>query len=82
MSKFKYNSMQSPDHLIPSVPRFERAAGACRHFKIGRSTLWMWVKTWPGFPKPLKASQRVTLFDLTAIEAFLISKAVSGGAHE
>jgi hypothetical protein len=42
----------------------------------------MWVKTWPGFPKPLKAGQRVTLFDLNAIEAFLISQAISGGSYD
>jgi predicted DNA-binding transcriptional regulator AlpA len=82
MSNIKLNSVKTPELPLPSVPRFERAAGACSHFKIGRSTLWMWVKTWPGFPKPIKASQRVTLFDLAAIEAFLISKSVSGGAHD
>jgi len=31
----------------------------------------MWAKTRPGFPKPLKAGQKVTLFDIHAIEEYL-----------
>ena len=59
-----------------AVPRnYARASGTCEHFKIARSTLWQWVKSRPGFPKPLKAGQRVTLFDLDAIDAFLQSNA-------
>lgn len=59
--------------------RFARAKGVCQHFQIARSTLWLWVKTRPGFPKPLKASEKVTLFDLRAIEEFLRAQADSEG---
>jgi len=52
-------------------PRFARAKAVCLHFQIARSTLWMWAKTRPGFPKPLKAGQKVTLFDIHAIEEYL-----------
>lgn len=62
--------------------RFARAKGACQHFQIARSTLWLWVKTRPGFPKPLKAGEKVTLFDIPAIEEFLRTQADSGGAND
>lgn len=54
-----------------SEPRYERAKGVCAHFKIARSTLWLWAKTRHGFPQPLRAGEKVTLFDLAAIDAFL-----------
>lgn len=61
--------------------RFARAKATCEHFQIARSTLWLWAKTRPGFPQPLKAGQKVTLFDLNAIEDFLISQAKLGGSN-
>lgn len=69
--------------LSPQHPeqRFARAKGARQHFQIARSTLWLWVKTRPGFPKPLKASEKVTLFDLRAIEEYLRTQADSDGAN-
>lgn len=57
-------------------PHYARAKTACAHFQIARSTLWTWCKTRQGFPKPLKAGQKVTLFDINAIEAFLQAQAV------
>jgi len=78
MLKTNSRTVQSSElHALP-VQRFARAKGACRHFQIARSTLWLWVKTRPGFPKPLKAGQKVTLFDLLAIEEYLRAEA-SGG---
>ena len=68
----------SPQHF---EQRFARAKGACQHFQIARSTLWLWVKTRLGFPKPLKASEKVTLFDLRAIEEFLKAHADRDGAN-
>jgi prophage regulatory protein len=56
-------------------PVYARASRAAKHFQIGRATLWQWVKDRPGFPKPLKASSRVTLFDIAAIECYLRSQA-------
>jgi prophage regulatory protein len=56
-------------------PIYARASRASKHFQIGRATLWQWVKDRPGFPKPLKASSRVTLFDIAAIERFLQAQA-------
>lgn len=52
-------------------PHYSRAKTTCVHFQISRSTLWQWAKTRKGFPQPLKAGEKVTLFDINAIEAFL-----------
>jgi predicted DNA-binding transcriptional regulator AlpA len=52
-----------------------RAKTTCAHFAISRSTLWAWCKTRKDFPKPLKAGPKTTLFDINAIEAFLINDA-------
>lgn len=61
----------------PVKPVYARASGAAKHFQISRSTLWQWAKerAHKGFPKPLKASARVTLFDIAAIEQYLQSQA-------
>lgn len=67
--------MQKLSDISRPEMKFARAKQACRHFQIARSTLWLWVKTRPGFPQPLKAGEKVTLFDLPAIEEFLRSKA-------
>jgi predicted DNA-binding transcriptional regulator AlpA len=51
-------------------PVYARAKHAAEHFKVSKSTLWAWVKR-PGFPKPKRASPKVTLFDVAAIERFI-----------
>jgi predicted DNA-binding transcriptional regulator AlpA len=52
-------------------PQYARAKFACAHFGISRSTLWQWCKTRKGFPTPLRAGPKVTLFDLAAIDSFI-----------
>ncbi|NML85607.1 MAG: AlpA family phage regulatory protein [Polaromonas sp.] len=42
---------------------------------MARSTLWQWTKSRHGFPQPLKAGEKVTLFDINAIDAFLKAQA-------
>lgn len=61
----------------PPSPVYARASSAAKHFQISRSTLWQWAKERAdkGFPKPLKASSRVTLFDIAAIERYLQQQA-------
>ena len=54
-----------------STPRYARAAGAAIHFSVSKSTIWNWTKNRTGFPAPFKAGERVTLFDLGAIDAYL-----------
>ena len=55
-------------------PHYARAKAASAHFQIARSTLWSWTKNRHGFPQPLKAGVKVTLFDINAIDAFLKSQ--------
>ena len=52
-------------------PQYERGRGTAQHLKISVSTLWHWAKTRHDFPKPVKAGERVTLFDLAAINEWL-----------
>ena len=61
-----------------STPVYGRAKDVRAHFKISRSTLWRWIKEREGFPQPIHAGVRVTLFDLTAIAAYLIDQSASG----
>lgn len=61
--------------------RFARDIEASKYFRIGRSTLWLWVKKRPGFPQPHKMGERVTLFDLNEIENFLRSQSNQGGGN-
>lgn len=58
-------------HAVRIRTNFMRAKQAAQHFGIAHSTLWLWVKSKEGFPQPIKASARVTLFDIDAIEHFL-----------
>lgn len=51
--------------------QLERPKQAAQYLKIARSTLWHWAKTRHDFPKPIKAGGKTTLFDLTAINAWL-----------
>lgn len=55
-------------------PRYARATGTAAHFSVSKSTIWNWTKNRTGFPQPLKAGERVTLFDIGAIDAFLKSE--------
>lgn len=38
---------------------------------ISKSTLWEWVKSKKNFPKPIKISYRVALFNRKEIEDFI-----------
>lgn len=60
---------------IEIQPRYLRARGMCKHLQIAHSTLWQWAKTRNGFPQPIKAGPRVTLFDVAAVEAFIEGQA-------
>jgi predicted DNA-binding transcriptional regulator AlpA len=66
-----------PVNSTDQKPQYARAKAACAHFQIARSTLWQWAKTrkQEGFPQPLKAGEKVTLFDINAIDAFLKAQA-------
>ena len=50
-------------------PKFLRAKGIAKHFGIGESTFWYYVKK--GKIKSKKISERVTLFDVNDVEQAL-----------
>ncbi len=52
-----------------------RPAGLCAHLKIAKSTLYLWLATREGFPKPIRAGARVTLFDVQQVEQFIRAQA-------
>ena len=66
---------KNPVQGTDQKPHYARAKAACAHFQIARSTLWQWTKSRHGFPHPLKAGEKVTLFDINAIDAFLKAQA-------
>lgn len=53
--------------------KFARPKAACKRYNIGLTTYYRWVKTRPGFPKPIKAGDGVTLVDLEATDAYFHS---------
>ena len=56
--------------------KYMRAKELTKHLSISRATLYKWAKK-EEFPKPIKASKRITLWDVEAIEKYLQS---NGGA--
>ena len=55
----------------PPAQTYLRAKTICAKYGISKSTFWLWVKQREGFPKPIKAGERVTLFDAAALEKFI-----------
>jgi predicted DNA-binding transcriptional regulator AlpA len=47
-----------------------RPRQAAAFLAIGHSTLWRWVQERPGFPQPIKLSDRVTVFDSGQLAAW------------
>jgi len=60
--------------------RLARAEKTAKHFDIATSTLWHWAANRPDFPKPMRIGRRVTLFDLDAVEAYLVAASTQGAA--
>lgn len=63
---------------LKTAPRHARPKDAAQHLGIGLSTLWNWAKHRAGFPKPTKVGERVTLFDLNAIDDFVAAQGAGG----
>jgi predicted DNA-binding transcriptional regulator AlpA len=57
--------------------RYGRIKDTCKRYGISPATYWRWVKTLPGFPKPIAAGPRVRLADWNAIDAYMAER---GGA--
>jgi len=56
---------------------YARAKPAAAYFGISTSSLWYWAKHRIGFPKPMRAGLRTTLFDINAIDQFLKSEEIA-----
>jgi len=55
---------------MQDIITYKRAKELCNIFSISRATLYRYAKD-PEFPKPLKPTKRVTLWDIKAVEAYL-----------
>jgi len=51
-----------------------RPKEAAKHLGIGLSTLWMWAKNNPDFPKPINLSPRVTVFRIADLDAHVFKQ--------
>lgn len=72
-------SQPSAVHATDQKFQYVRVSATAQHLCIGKSTLWQWRGSGPssrsGFPKPIKARRKVSLFSLTVIEAYLKAQA-------
>ena len=52
--------------IIPSTTQYLSDKKVASRYEVGRSTVWRWLKTNPGFPSPIKlaGSTRWRLSDL------------------
>lgn len=51
--------------------KYLRADELATYLSIGRSTVWLWCKTKPTFPTPIRLSRRVTVFDIKEVRNFV-----------
>jgi predicted DNA-binding transcriptional regulator AlpA len=64
--------MKSESTLQTHSPRYGRPKETAARYRCGVSTLYAWVQTRDGFPRPRKLGPRTTVFDWDAIDAFLL----------
>lgn len=50
---------------------YMRVKEAAKYFAVSTDIMWKWAREREGFPKPIKMGERVTLFDVTAIEEWM-----------
>ena len=50
--------------------QYKRTNEVCKIFSISKSTLYRYAKEKPDFPKPIKASPKITLWDIAEIEEY------------
>jgi prophage regulatory protein len=63
------------DSLTPTK-RSVRPANAAAKLGVSLPTLWRWARNVPDFPKPIKLSERVTVFDESELDAYVASRRV------
>lgn len=52
---------------------FARARECAEFLGVGESTFWVWAKR-PGFPQAIRMGERLTLFNLEELKAWLLSQ--------
>ncbi len=52
------------------MSNFLRVSGVVKKTSLGKSTIWLWVKE-NKFPKPIKLSPRVTVWDENKIDIWI-----------
>ncbi|TQI77968.1 AlpA family transcriptional regulator [Serratia fonticola] len=70
--------MNTQDFTFP-LSGNARAAAVARFLSVSEATVWRYAKR-PGFPKPVKLSDRATVFDAAAVRQWLESRK-QGGRH-
>ena len=73
------NPVQGTDQKPQQKLQYAHAKAAYAHFQIDWSTLWQLTKFLPGFPQPLKASEKVNHLHLNAVDAFLKAQVAKQG---
>ncbi|WP_363324224.1 AlpA family phage regulatory protein [uncultured Parasutterella sp.] len=51
-----------------------RISQLCSLLSVSRSTVYRWIKEKPDFPKPIKLTEWVTVFDRGEIEAWISNR--------
>jgi predicted DNA-binding transcriptional regulator AlpA len=57
-----------------TTPRYGRMGALCAYLGISIATGWRRVQDDPAFPRPIKVSDGVTLFDLRDADTYVASK--------
>lgn len=58
-------------------PKLKRAKDSASHLAMGVSTLWRKSKEEPDFPQPIRLSERVTVWRVDDLDAYIERKAAS-----
>lgn len=53
-----------------------RPAQAAKKLGVSLPTLWRYARSNPAFPRPIKLSERVTVFDESELDGFVASRRV------
>ena len=56
---------------------YKRPSEICKIFSIGQSTLYKYAKN-PDFPKPLRISKKITLWNVKEVEEFFKKLSLKG----
>lgn len=51
-----------------------RVQAAARKLGVSKSQVWTWARTIPEFPKPFKLAPRITVWDESELDQWLIKK--------